>query len=135
MTPFVKRVPALSRKGGEEGFTLLEVLLSVAILGMGVVAAIQLLSGGLRLAKTADEHTGVIFAAREKMAETLLVPRLLEGTTKGADKNIGWTVSVGPHTADKAAPGKRLLAVTVIAEELGGSRSYTVSTLKTVALE
>lgn len=127
--------PAGQPKGGEEGFTLLEVLLSVAILGMGVVAAIQLLSGGLRLAKTADEHTDVIFAAKEKMAETLLDPSPFEGTVRGADKNIEWTVSVGPYAPDRAAPGKRLLMVTVTAEESGGSRSYTVSTLKTVELE
>lgn len=135
MSLSAKRASTPSLKGGEEGFTLLEVLLSVAILGIGVVAAIQLLSGGLRLARTADRHTDIIFAAREKMAETLLAPRLLEGTSKGADKEIGWTVSVGQYRPDSVAAGKRMLMVTVTAEELSGGRSYTVSTLKTVALE
>jgi prepilin-type N-terminal cleavage/methylation domain-containing protein len=42
-------------RGGAAGFTLLEVLVATALLGIGLVAVLSLLNGSLRLAQAAAE--------------------------------------------------------------------------------
>jgi prepilin-type N-terminal cleavage/methylation domain-containing protein len=40
-----------------QGFTLLEIVVAMAILGIGLVVIIELFSGGLRLARVSEEYT------------------------------------------------------------------------------
>ena len=47
----------------EHGFTLLEVLVAFAILGVAVVTAIQGFAGGLRLLRLAGEHQQAMLLA------------------------------------------------------------------------
>ncbi|NWG02305.1 MAG: prepilin-type N-terminal cleavage/methylation domain-containing protein, partial [Syntrophaceae bacterium] len=49
-----------------KGFTLIEVLLAVLILGIGLTLIIELFSGGLRLARTSEEYTRAVNYARMK---------------------------------------------------------------------
>jgi prepilin-type N-terminal cleavage/methylation domain-containing protein len=49
------------------GFTLLEVAIALAILGVGVVTCLQLFSGSLRLQGRASRETRAVLAARANM--------------------------------------------------------------------
>lgn len=51
------------------GFSLLEVMVALAILGVAIVAIFQLFSTGLRATKKSDDYTKAIFYARSLLDE------------------------------------------------------------------
>ena len=82
------------RKSGG-GFTLIEVVVAVGILGIGLTVIVELLAGGLRLARVSDEHTKAMNYAHMKMEETLTKREIQEGTEEGEiDNTFRWQVGV-----------------------------------------
>jgi general secretion pathway protein I len=79
-----------------KGFTLIEVVVALAILGIGLTVIIELFSGGLRLARASMEYTEAVNYARIKMEEIAVKPGLEEGTQEGEseDKTFRWQVGV-----------------------------------------
>lgn len=51
------------------GFTLIEIIVSMAILGISLVMVMQLFSAGLKSAKASCDYTRAIVHAKDKMAE------------------------------------------------------------------
>jgi general secretion pathway protein I len=84
------------RFGGKKGFTLIEVMVALAILGVGLTVIIELFSGGLRLARTSMEYTKAVNYARTKLEEVAVNSTLEEGTGEGEsdDKAFRWQVAV-----------------------------------------
>jgi len=80
----------------DKGFTLIEVVVALAILGVGLMVIIELFSGGLRLARTSMEYTKAVNFARTKMEEMTVKPAVVEGTEEGEsdDKTFRWLVGV-----------------------------------------
>ena len=69
---------------GEKGFTLLEVIVAMALFAAGIVAVSRLFTGSLRLSAAArDASAGAIYA-RQRMEEALLAPDPAEGVERGA---------------------------------------------------
>ena len=58
------------------GFTLLEVAIALAILGIGVVTTLQLFSGSLRLQERASREARGVLAARAAMDALLFEPEV-----------------------------------------------------------
>ena len=79
-----------------KGFTLIEVVVALAILGVGLTVIIELFSGGLRLARASMEYTKAVNYARMKMEEMTVKPAVQEGTEEGEseDKTFRWQVRV-----------------------------------------
>ncbi len=79
-----------------KGFTLIEVVVALAILGVGLTVIIELFSGGLRLARASMEYTMAVNYARTKMEEIAVKPVVEEGTEEGEsnDKAFRWQVGV-----------------------------------------
>lgn len=75
----------------ERGFTLLEVLVALVILGTAVVAAIQGFAGGLRLLKLAADHQDAMQLADQKLRE-MTTPT--EGREEGSEDRFQWTRTV-----------------------------------------
>jgi prepilin-type N-terminal cleavage/methylation domain-containing protein len=72
------------RRPGKEGFTLLEVIIAMALFAAGIVMISRLFSGSLRLSAGArDASAGAIYA-RQRMEEALLAPVPVEGVEQGA---------------------------------------------------
>ncbi len=70
-----------NRKNSNRGFTLLEMLVATAILGIAVAALLGGLSGSLRNASRLSEYDKATIAARQKMEELLVdpvIPRFTE---------------------------------------------------------
>ncbi len=69
------------------GFTLLEVLVALAILGIAVVAAIQGFAQGLRLLKVSGDHQQAMLLADLKLRE-VVTPE--ERQEQGAEGEFSW---------------------------------------------
>ncbi|OGP88482.1 MAG: hypothetical protein A2156_03405 [Deltaproteobacteria bacterium RBG_16_48_10] len=79
----------------ERGFTLLEVVIALAILGIGLTVIMELFSGGLRLARVSQEYTKAMNYASLKMEEIATQRTIEEGQDEGEfDKTFRWQVSV-----------------------------------------
>jgi len=75
------------------GFTLIEVVVAMAILGIGLIVIIELFSGGLRLARTSVEYTQAVNYARMKMEEMGVRQTMEEGSEEGEfDNTFRWRV-------------------------------------------
>jgi general secretion pathway protein I len=84
-----------SLRQGYTGFTLIEVLVAVAILGVGLTVIIELFSGGLRLGRASEEYTQAVNYARTKLEETAIKPVLEEGIEEGSfNDTFRWQVDV-----------------------------------------
>ncbi len=78
-----------------KGFTLLEVVIAMAILGMGLAVIMELFSGGFRLGRTSEEYTKAANYARIKLEEIGSQQNITEGTEEGEfDDVFRWKVSM-----------------------------------------
>jgi general secretion pathway protein I len=68
---------------GKKGFTLVEIVVAMAVLGISLVLVIELFSGGLRLGRASEEYTLAGQLARQKMEELSLSRELKEGVEEG----------------------------------------------------
>jgi len=75
-----------NRGRSEEGFTLLEIMVAMAILGIGLVVVIQLFSANLRSGKLSREYTMAVLAAKSCMDELILKGNSLTKLKKGEMK-------------------------------------------------
>lgn len=80
---------------GRGGFTLVEVVVAMAILGISLVLVIELFSGGLRLGRASEEYTVAAQLARQKIEEIALYKQVEEGIEEGEfDSTYRWQVKV-----------------------------------------
>lgn len=116
----------------DAGFTLLEVVVAIAILGLGVVTAIQLFAGGLRLLKVAGEHQEAALIADQKARE---ITALVEGRETGTEGDFTWerTIRSTEVPADLAITSQKPYHVYAVTVQVrwGEKRSVEVATLRT----
>jgi len=68
---------------GKTGFTLLEVMVAMTIVGLGVVTLLQIFSLGLRLGSRSSVQTEAIAEGARVMDELLARPKLRDGSETG----------------------------------------------------
>jgi len=79
----------------DRGFTLIEVVIALAILGVGLMVIIELFSGGLRLGRVSAEYTKAVNYARTKIEEVKLKPPTAEGMEEGVfNDTFRWQVEM-----------------------------------------
>jgi general secretion pathway protein I len=83
------------------GFTLIEVIVAIAILAISLVMVMQLFSGGLRASRASCDYTRAIVHAKEKMEELSVEP-VQVGMTRFRDSGefedgFIWESEVQPH--------------------------------------
>jgi general secretion pathway protein I len=85
----------MRKRRGQGGFTLVEVVVAMAILGISLVLVIELFSGGLRLGRASEEYTVAAQLARQKIEEIALYKQVKEGIEEGEfDSTYRWQVEV-----------------------------------------
>jgi prepilin-type N-terminal cleavage/methylation domain-containing protein len=119
---------------GPAGFTLLEVLVALAILGLTVVASIQGFAAGLRLLKVAGDHQQAALLADQLARE---VVRPTAGRDEGHEGPYAWERSIRQLEApDLVVPGRptrwKVYEITVQVS-WAESRRVEIATLRTVA--
>jgi len=82
----------------KKGFTLVEVLIAVFILGLGIVTLANLFPLGLQAFSFARKLNEVYFLAEKKLEELKLQPRLTPGETSGQENDVNWKITVSPLT-------------------------------------
>ncbi len=115
------------------GFTLLEVLVALAILGVAVVASIQGFAAGLRLLKLAGDHQHAMLVADQKLREVM---KPAEGHQDGIEGAFTWerTTSVVPAPELAGATGPMWRVYRIDVRVRWEKRSVELATLRTVAL-
>ena len=120
----------------ERGFTLLEVLVALAILSLTVVVSIQGFAQGLRLLKLSGDHQAAMLIADLKARE---VTTPTEGREDGTEGEFTWerTIKVLP-SPDLDIPGRAVKwhVYEIDVKVRWGERSIRaveISTLRTLA--
>ena len=78
------------------GFTLIEVLIAIFILGLGIVTLTNLFPLGLQSLSYARKLNEVYFLAEKKLEELKLHPGITPGEASGQEKDLNWKISVRP---------------------------------------
>ena len=119
----------------QAGFTLLEVLVALAILSLAIVASIQGFAQGLRLLKLSGDHQQAMLLADQKARE-VVVPS--EGREEGTEGLFRWERTTKVLEAPDLVPnvGLPLWRVYEIDVRVNWdtSRRVEVSTLRTTSL-
>ena len=80
----------------QRGFTLLEVMIATAIMSVGIVGALELFSGSLRLAGDADRQSAATVLARSLVDEELWRDVLEVNQRSGTEGRFSWSVATRP---------------------------------------
>ena len=79
------------------GFTLLEVVVAMTIVGIGVVTLLEIFSTGLRLGSRSSAATEAMTYGRQAMDTILLRRKIDEGAQQGSlDGRTRWKLGVEP---------------------------------------
>lgn len=85
----------MHQRRSASGFTLLEVLVAMTILGLGVVTLLQIFSQGLRLGARSTTRTETLTSGARLMDELLARKKLTEGAQTGTVGAEGrWSAQV-----------------------------------------
>jgi prepilin-type N-terminal cleavage/methylation domain-containing protein len=125
----------LSRTGSEDGFTLIEILVSLAILGVSLAALLGVFSTSLDRARQSEDEMAARTLARSLIEQEAGVSDPQWGAQSGRMGNrYSWQVNLQPYGAPPAS-GVTLAVVTaqVSWAGSGGTRSLTLSSLRAVA--
>ena len=123
-------------KPNNDGFSLLEVIVALAIMAMGFVTILQLFSGSIRSVSLSEQYLKGTTLAHSKLGE-LEVNNYsvteLEGTFPD-EKNYRWQLQVSPHTSHLNSKENNIqlseVTLNVLWEEAGKTRDVEISTLK-----
>lgn len=124
------------------GFTLLEVVVAMTIVGLGVVTLLEIFSMGLRLGARSEIRTEVINSGRQVMDEFLVRRSFPEGTEEGAfDPRGRWQLRVQPvrQDSDKLNLSNdwelREIAVKITVSDAGRERRVELKTMRLVKID
>jgi prepilin-type N-terminal cleavage/methylation domain-containing protein len=81
-----------------KGFTLIEVLLAIFILGLGIVTSFNLFPQGLQALSYARRLNEIYFLAEKKLEELKSQPTIEPGETSGQEKDLNWTIYTKAQT-------------------------------------
>jgi type II secretory pathway pseudopilin PulG len=113
------------------GFTLLEVVVAIGLLGLVLVTSLELLGVGLRSVKASGDVTHAVILARQKLGE-LALRNPKPGIAEGRSGNYRWTVAITPEHQEEEGLPATLLAVRVKVSwrGTGGDKGVELVTLR-----
>ena len=123
----------------QKGFTLLEVMVAITILGIGFVVIFQLFSIGLNSVERSLNYTKASIYAKEKLNEEFVIPEPQEGIKEGSsgkDNEFSWNVTTSRYaSAFSSEPPFNIyqLTVDVTWQEGLKQKNIHLETLKTAA--
>jgi prepilin-type N-terminal cleavage/methylation domain-containing protein len=138
VSPLQNSAPSAPRVHRTEGFSLLEVLVATAIMGMVLVVLLQVLTSAIRAQGASWSHTQAVLVAEKILQENCEINTLARGTSQGRDGRYDYVVQVTPQyeLADPFADKRilcSLIQVTLTWQEWGRHKTLELQTIRTVA--
>jgi general secretion pathway protein I len=121
--------------GRVAGFTIIEVLIALAVVAVSVVAIGSVMSTNVRGVRLLEQHVTLMQTARSIMT-TGIPPRaeLGPGASSGQIDGYQWKIDVGPLGEDWTVPGADVAWIPTLVRVRVRSPSGAVSDLRTVRL-
>jgi len=123
--------------GSGQGFTLLEVLVAMTIVGLGVVTLLQIFSQGLRLQARSTANSEAVAHGARMMDELLARRKLPEGSDNGKLATDGrWTAQIQTMRDEPSALALdshwelKEVALQVVVTDGGRERQVELKTLR-----
>jgi general secretion pathway protein I len=125
--------PSTERR--DAGFTILEVLVALALVAVVIVAIGSVMSGNVRGVRALDRHVALTQATRTAMA-TAIPPRdrLAQGTSTGQADGYHWTVDVSPLGGNWTVPNSDVAWVPELVRVRVRAPGGAISDIRTVRL-
>ncbi len=136
--PHQGQLPPARQAPGAEGFSLLEVLVATAIMGLVMVVLLQVLTSALRAQEASWGHTQAVLVAEKILQENCEINSLKAGTFQGRDGRYDYVVRITPQevfagpTADKRSLCS-LIQVALAWKEWGRVKTLDLQTLRIAA--
>ena len=125
-----------SKNLSNNGFSLLEVIVALAIMAMGFVTVSQLFSGSIRSIGLSEQYLKATTLAHSKLGE-LEINNYNQPELKGTfinDKNYHWDLEVSPYSSElNSTPNNIQLSKVILNvhwEDTNQIRNITLNTLK-----
>jgi len=121
--------------GRDAGFTILEVLIALAVVAVSIVAIGSVMSTNVRGVRLLEQHVTLMQTARTVM--TAGIPPRAElgpGALSGQIDDYKWTIDVGPMGEGWDVPGADAAWIPALVRIKVRSSSGAVSDLRTVRL-
>jgi prepilin-type N-terminal cleavage/methylation domain-containing protein len=103
------------------GFTLLEVLVSIAVLGMGLAVIMQGLALGLRVRRDSAESLRLGLVAEQRLQQLFAQGTVDPGDEEGEEQGYTWRVEVVPPSEPEGGKGA-LVEVRLMVESPAGRK-------------
>jgi general secretion pathway protein I len=128
------------RRRSSQGFSLLEVLIATALMGLIMVVLMHLLSSGTRAQEATRRNTQATLLAESVLEEYCAGKTLEAGTFQGREGRFGFTVQVLPQYEVGELGSARMLRcsliqVTVNWREYGRAKFLKLETMRAVTLK
>lgn len=131
----------------ENGFTLLEIMVALAILSLGIVTVLELFSGSLNMGVKASRHTQAALYAQNIMDRVFAQTTIEDGEERGEfPDGYTWVARVQEIRPDddssRLQPNQpnqldffhlKEIEVRIIWDEYGGAKTFVVRSLRTQA--
>ncbi len=123
------------------GFTLIEVAIGIAILGVGVVSALQVFGGSVQLARDAGRKSEAVMHAKALMDSVLWSPELVANVSHGEiGDGFRWERTIRPAGPEDGIEESEyrgdvklaVVSVTVEWQEVRGVKAFTIGTMRVV---
>jgi general secretion pathway protein I len=119
----------------EAGFTLIEVLIALALVAVSMVAIGSLMATNARGVRSLEQHVALMQATRTVMATGIpLRTKLQPGTLAGNTEDYHWTIDVSPLGGDWAVPDADVPWIPELVRVRVKSPTGAVSDIRTVRL-
>jgi general secretion pathway protein I len=125
--------PSTERR--DAGFTILEVLVALALVAVVIVAVGSVMAGNFRGVRALDRHVALTQAMRTAMATAIPArDQRAQGTSSGQTDGYRWTVDVSPLGGEWTVPNSEVAWVPELVRVRVRSPSGAVSDIRTVRL-
>jgi len=121
-----------SRRRRARGFTLVEILVALVVLGVVGGALLELFQGGLRNVAASDDYTRAALLTRSMLAQLEARDRFVAPLEEGRfDERFWWRLQAAPYVGLDGAPLPEpvVVALAVGWNDGGRERQYTVTSL------